>query len=550
MLRSRKEKICGFGAYFILPIRLRVPVNTKYEKNNRYDIIHSYMDKRPHINIILLISAIVYLAFIFGTSFLVKGERYFTLVDDAMISMRYAKHLAQGHGLVWNIGSLPAEGFTNLGWTLYMAFLHLFPFSASKISLAIMLTSLAILLVNINIVYKITESLSPDSPYAPTLAALITAFYFPLVFWSLRGMEVGLLTLLINVALYLAISKDQPILTGIIFSIAILVRMDAIISTTIIAFYLFTKNKRSALLPFISIMLTTLAIFYFQKIYFGDLLPITYYQKVTGYPLLERIQHGLLVFIQFATRDILLLFLLSIACLSFYKRSVQLKREALLLLGIFIAQCAYSIYIGGDYAEPETNAANRFITQGMPALIILFSWMTSRILADLKTAQPNSALSNPKVNPAIPLAIIVLLIISGEPWITQAIDNAPLLKADIRRVKLGLLISESTSPKAIIAVHAAGQIPYFSDRSTIDLLGLNDPIIAKSASHGEFYPGHNKWNYEYSITELQPDLIADNFAPLAGFMLGNQQYIKLDNGIYIRADSVLVNAEKISVEYR
>jgi hypothetical protein len=58
-----------------------------------------------------------------------------------MISMRYAQHLAQGHGLVWNIGEAPVEGFTNLGWTLYMAFLHLFPIPASKISLAVMLTS-------------------------------------------------------------------------------------------------------------------------------------------------------------------------------------------------------------------------------------------------------------------------------------------------------------------------------------------------------------------------------------------------------------------------
>ncbi len=508
------------------------------------------MDKRSPIKIILVLSALFYLAFIIGTSFNIKGERYFTLVDDAMISMRYAKHLAQGHGLVWNIGEQPVEGFTNLGWTLYMTFLHIFPFSASKISLAVMLTSLVILLANIKIVHKIAETLIPESKYAPTLAALITAFYFPLVFWSLRGMEVGLLTLLINIALLLAISKNETILISIILALAILVRVDAIISAALIALYLFMKNKRNATryVPIISIIITTLAIFYFQKIYFGDFLPTTYYQKVTGFSSFERIKHGLLVFNQFATRDTLLLFLFSLACLFFYK--LQRNREAQLLLGVFIAQCIYSIYVGGDYAEPETNAANRFITQGMPALIILFSWMTSRILSDLKTAQPQSALSNPKMNPAIPLALSILLLISGEAWINYAIDNAPLLKADIRRVKLGLLIAENTSPKAIIAVHAAGQIPYFSERTAIDLLGLNDPAVAKSAGHGEFYPGHNKWDYEYSITQLQPDLIADNFAPLADFMRGNKQYTKLDNGIYIRSDSELINVDGISDNYR
>ena len=506
------------------------------------------MKKNSPIRIILILAVIIYLAFIIGVSFDIKSERYFTLVDDAMISMRYAKHLAQGQGLVWNIGEKPVEGFTNLGWTLYMAFLHLFPFPASKISLAVMLTSLAILLGNIAIVYKITESLFPESQYAPTLSASVTAFYYPLVFWSLRGMEVGLLVLLINIALFLSITKRNNVLTGTILAFAILVRVDAVISAAIIALYLFAKNKRDAVILVTLIIITTLAIFFFQKIYFGDVLPTTYYQKVTGFSTFERIKHGLLVFNQFATRDTLFLFLFSVASVFYYK--LKRNRETLLLLAIFIAQCAYSIYVGGDYAEPETNAANRFITQGMPALIILFSWMTSRILADLKTAQPQSTFSNPKVNPAIPLALIVVLIVSGEPWINHLIDNAPLLKADIRRVKLGLLIAESTSPEAVIAVHAAGQIPYFSNRRAIDLLGLNDPIVAKGNGNGEFYPGHNKWNYQYSITQLQPDLIADNFSPLADFMKGNKQYIKLDNGIYIRDDSNLIDIDLIGREYR
>jgi hypothetical protein len=515
-----------------------------------HDILAPMKIERKFLPLLLTIAAVFYLAFIIGTSFIVNNERYFTLVDDAMISMRYAQHLAQGHSLTWNIGEAPVEGFTNLGWMLYMAFLHLFPIPASKISLVVMLTSLAILLANIAIVYRISEILLPDSKYSPALAAIITAFYFPLVFWSLRGMEVGLLTLLINFSILLAFTKNKTVLISVVLALAILVRMDTFIAAALIVVYLFIKDKNSAIIPAISIVVTTCAILMFQKIYFGDFLPTTYYQKVTGFATLERIQHGILVFNQFATRDTLFLFFFSLAGLFFYKRSVQRNREALLLLGIFLAQCAYSIYIGGDYAEPETNAANRFITQGMPALIILFSWTTSRILSDLNTGQTQSALSTPKVNPAIPLALIVLIIISGEAWFNYSIDNAPLLKADIRRVKLALHIAENTSPEAVIAVHAAGQIPYYSQRTTIDLLGLNDPIVAKGLGHGEFYPGHNKWDYDYSIGQLQPDVIADNFVPLAAFMLGNERYTKLNNGIYIRNDSTFINANGLSKEYR
>jgi hypothetical protein len=499
------------------------------------------MNKISPIKLIILISALFYLVFIFGTSFLIDQERYFTLVDDAMISMRYAKHLAQGHGLVWNIGEAPVEGFTNLGWVTYIGFLHLFPFAASKISLAVMLTSVVILLANILVVYKISGTLLPESKYAPPLSAIITAFYFPLVFWSLRGMEVGLLTLLINLALLLALKQENQILISLILALAIIVRMDAAISAILIAIYFFIKKK--SFLPALVVFLTVAVILLFQKYYFGDLLPTTYYQKVTGYSIFERMRKGILVFNEFATRDVLTLFLLSIAAVVFYK---QRTAETFLLLGIFVGQCAYSIYVGGDYAELETNAANRFITQGMPALFILFSWMTGRILSDLSTAQPQHAFSNSKVNPAIPLAIIMLLIVSGEPWFNYSIDNAPLLKADIRRVKLAIHIKENTSPEAVIAVHAAGQIPYYSERKTIDLLGLNDPIVAKGAGEGEFYPGHNKWNYYYSINELQPDLIADNFAPLGTFMRDNDQYELLESDIYIRKDSQLIDIQGLS----
>lgn len=511
------------------------------------------------LKIILLVAGIFYLAFVWGGSFVVNGERYFTLIDDAMISMRYGRNLAQGYGLVWNAGEAPVQGFTNFGWTLFMGFIHLFPFSVARISLAVMLASVLILLGNIVVVHKIAETLAPETQFAPVFAAITAAFYFPLAFWSLRGMEVGALVLLIDLALLFAVlpvaavaetsKRNYPVnfassaanrnnwLIGLFLSLAIFVRIDAVIAAALILVYLFFKDKQSFVVPAALVVLTTLAVFYFQYAYFGDLLPTTYYQKVTGYALADRARHGMLVFIEFASRDALTPLLFSLAGIAFYK---QYTRETFLLLGIFLAQCAYSIYVGGDYAEPETNAANRFIAQGMPAMLILFGWIGSRALSDLRK---NSRLS---VNPAIPLAIIILIVISGEPWALYAIDNAPLLKSDIRRVKLGLHIAENTDPRAVVAVHAAGQIPYYSNRKTIDLLGLNDPVVAKGLGNGEFYPGHNKWNYEYSIGQLQPDVIADNFAPLAGYMRGNPKYEFLDSDIYVRKDSALVNVTGMS----
>jgi arabinofuranosyltransferase len=59
--------------------------------------------------------------FIYRTSIpLDDGSLTFCLFDDAMISMRYAENLANGHGLVWNIGER-VEGYTNPLMVLIMA---------------------------------------------------------------------------------------------------------------------------------------------------------------------------------------------------------------------------------------------------------------------------------------------------------------------------------------------------------------------------------------------------------------------------------------------
>lgn len=52
--------------------------------------------------------------------FIVNVQQYCFLGDDAYISFRYALHLYQGHGLVWNPGER-VEGYTNFLWVIIMA---------------------------------------------------------------------------------------------------------------------------------------------------------------------------------------------------------------------------------------------------------------------------------------------------------------------------------------------------------------------------------------------------------------------------------------------
>jgi arabinofuranosyltransferase len=500
---------------------------------------------RSHVALTIVVTAAAafYAAFIARTSFRVDGQPFFTLVDDAMISMRYAQHLAEGHGLVWNVGRAPIEGFTNLGWVLLMSLFHSLRFPQNSISLCLMTTSAVILVGNAIVMQRICLKINPSARMAPLLAAGITAFYFPLVFWSLRGMEVGLLVLLANLAVLAAleVKPGAPLATlgvGLLLSAALVVRLDAMLQAFVILTYVLAfkhGGRHQAWLAVCIVAATLVGILVFQQAYFGDSLPNTYYQKIAGGGIVERIRHGMLVFLQYALRDVLVLSLVAGAGLLLFR---ELRTtEAMLLAGLFIAQCAYSVWVGGDYAEPEVASANRFIAQGVPALIALFAIVTERSLSSWMTSSIGTRLA---WITTLAAGIAAVLVISGPPWYRWVDDNAPLLRSDIRRVRAGLAIAAHTSPEVVIAVHAAGQIPYYSRRQTIDLLGLNDPVIARGPRRTSFYPGHDKWNYEYSIGQLTPDLIADNWIHLADYIGRQSAYRKLSNGMYVRTGTTLV----------
>lgn len=503
--------------------------------------------QRNLLRVILVGAAILYSVFIFRTAFEGNGETFFTLVDDAMVSMRYARNLAQGNGLVWNAGQPPVEGFTNLGWTLVMAFVHLLPFPVNSISLVIMLLGMVILLLNIAVVYRIARLLDPAARFAPLIAAGITAFYFPLIFWTLRGLEVGALTLMIGTAVLLSLRNDAndrsrlAIWLALSLAAALLLRMDAALPVTLILLCIASRSPRRAILPALFSLLVFIAILLFQKIYFGDFLPNTYYLKVSGVSAWERVQVGLLSLAGYASRDFLMPLLFVLIGFLVYK-SLR-SRGSLLLLSLFLAQAAYSVWVGGDYAEDLVDAANRFVAQGMPALIILFSLVMEKMLLSAPDLQRKPAL-------ALLIALGAVSVMSAEPWVKWTLVNAPMLRTDIQRTRLGLHIKEHTDPAAVIAVHAAGQIPYYSERAIIDLLGKNDPVIAHAPPAIAFAPGHNKWDYEYSILQLRPDVVADNFNKLRGFMADHLEYLLLPNGIYVRADSTLVDIPGLSGDYR
>ncbi|MEI7727575.1 MAG: hypothetical protein WCK09_20875, partial [Bacteroidota bacterium] len=108
--------------------------------------------------------------------------------------------------------------------------------------------------------------------------------------------------------------------------------------------------------------------------------------------------------------------------------------------------------------------------------------------------------------------IVVFLCLEGLSFIHWGKYNALHVIDDRKMVKTGLNIQSLTTPETTIAVVWGGAIPYFAHRYTVDLMGKMDRTIAKSnARTKEFFPGHTKWNYGFSIFKYHPDIVIQLF---------------------------------------
>ncbi len=475
--------------------------------------------------ILLIIAFALYgWAFIQRTAVDVDGQRIHALFDDAMISMQYARNLAQGHGLVWNVGEKPVEGYSNPLWVLLMTVIHLFPIAITQTSFYVKLMSLLFLGLNIIVIKFLVDEFT-DNKFISLVAAFLTAFYFSLNNWSLQGMEVGLQALLLSAALLFGVrslkAKRFSRWPYVLFGLGILLRMDTAVpvlaATGMFAWIDEKRRKEHLLWGLGAIALTLGGLTLFRVLYYGNWLPNTYYLKLDGVSLILRISIGLRRFWDFVWNSNWALFALVLGL------PILDKHKSLYpLYAVFLGQVAYSIYVGGDAWEHD-GGANRFIAAVMPIFFILFSLTLGSLVRLIFDGFETKVKWVSAATNSFLAIFTVFSLVSFNHLLVQddiskwTLREKPVFTESVERyARMGFALRNVTTGNAVIAVVTAGNIPYFSGRRSVDLLGKNDPVIARGPAHinsslfepGNWRPGHNKWNYAYSIGELQPDVVA------------------------------------------
>jgi arabinofuranosyltransferase len=476
--------------------------------------------------------------FIYKSSFVgIDGKRYFCLIDDAMISMRYAWNLSHGSGLVWNPGEY-VEGYTNPLMTLLMS-LPALVFNKTDAVLAVQISGVIFVLVNAYLITSIAKHLvSGQEHYRRlflVLAFLCALSYYPLAYWTLMGMETGLLAVLLSLGILTALryAADQRPAQGVLLSVflglAFLTRPDTLVLAVPIFAYAFFAARKSDHGPSLYFLLALVGVYaafvagqeLFRWGYYGEWLPNTYTLKVSNIPLSSRVENGI-KFITPFLKEVSVLLILAGAGLVF-----AFRREKLFLVSIFVALVCYQVWAGGDVSinwRLLSPAVPMMLVLGVHGIFLALQHHVSEasVGRGYLLRAPTSLRQHVSGFLACLLVLVMLLSVN-----LRFLPETAMLRdfTDVRvneeRVNIALAIERFTKPDATVGVFDAGAIPYYTGRPAIDFLGKADRRIARLAPDPsgfpkmEFFgsrinnPGHNKYDLGYSIIELKPTYVRD-----------------------------------------
>jgi len=222
-------------------------------------------------------------------AFAANVERQAFLGDDSFISFRYAKHLAEGQGLVWNPGDR-VEGYTNFLWVLLMAAGLSVGIAPEGASMALGIASgLGLLAAMVVFTARTTGWRDPILWLTPMVLALHRSF----TAWCTGGLETSFFTLLVFLAVLCFVRERErgdafPLGSSLLFALASLTRPEgALFAFVAGAFFLAEiglrrRSLRVGLLWSLPYGVIVGAHLLWRRAYHGDWLPNTFYAKVPG----------------------------------------------------------------------------------------------------------------------------------------------------------------------------------------------------------------------------------------------------------------------------
>lgn len=390
------------------------------------------------------------------------------IMDDAFISLTYARYFSEGHGLVWQEGS-HEFGYTNFLFTLLVG--ALMKFGIEPITAAAVI-SVPSFIATVLLVYRMVLFITPAAQWQALAASLSVVVHFSMASFATGGLETAMHAALIAASYHAALRKN-PYDLAALASLALLTRLDSAILLLPAFMYLLRSALWRERMVLIAVPLLTLGLFlYGCYAFYGYALPNTFYAKMQ----LPRSFYA-------EGFEYIFTFVKANAYVPLVMLAIALWRPAkpiLCLLFGCISWLAYIVYIGGDFME------FRLFVPLLPLLYVAcFARFThwAMCIAMLAVNGVVAFFYAPRFEPTRLVGNIQVL--------DDAITNPRHNWAMVGQA-LGALFYTDRADDVKLALHTTGAIPYYSRLTTIDIYGLNTRWVAQNGMPAGYIAGHRK----------------------------------------------------------
>lgn len=381
--------------------------------------------------------------------------------EDAAILLRYAEHVAHGHGVVWNVGEAPVDGATDF---LFMLLLAGLVRAGLAVERAAHVVGFASHVLTIVVVYGATRTVQRGSRWAALISAAYLAFGPGL---ALIQTQFGTPAFALFAALtwfYALRLHERPDARASAIAFAVsglvlgLLRPEGALLAVFMWFSVIllhgVRPTRNVTIVFLSVFLVVGgAYFLWRWHYFGHPLPTPFYKKGGGRLHVAGLRQSMWNVVRLCGPFL--------PAYAFGIRTTDSAKRTLAALVPVVAFTAIWVLLSN-----EMNFFGRFQYALLP--VVLMSWPR------LVRVPSFAALSPPMRMSAIAGTI---LLACAATWYA----NAPFRRIPFvgdGRYDVALRLQAHKDKGYTLVTTEAGLLPLYSRWRTIDAWGLNDPQIA------------------------------------------------------------------------
>ena len=435
--------------------------------------------------------------------------------EDAAMLMRYAQHLAQGHGIVWNVGEHPVDGATDFLFMVAAAGLIKLGLTVAQ---AVRGLGFASHLLTVLIVYwtnrRVNNATMAFSFLSGAYLAVGTgltyvAAYFGTPFFALGAAATWTLALMLC---HSDRSAESPLWLSLAFALSGLVtgliRPEGVILAALMLLAIIVmrgwKNSISIIAVFGAVFLVLGgAYFLWRWNYFGYPLPNPFYKKGAGGLHWDAFQNSLLNTLRFCLPT-LFAFILGF-------RSPETTKKTVAYLIPIVGFASAFILI-----SDEMNYGARFQYALVP--LALMAW--TPLVTGIHFAKPNQVAGR-ETRAVLAAWIALCASLAFYSWsqncyLTSYQKDCLTPYERDGRYDMGKLLAQYRDRGYVIATTEAGLLPYYSGWAAVDAWGLNDQFVAHhgglSAEYLDKYKPHVIMFHDYYSPLVPPKLTDANLA--------------------------------------